>query len=232
MKRKAKTNKAKARKPALKMPNGKYLDAKWTTHRISKEVADGLKLLGKIDEPIITFLGSHKPQPGNKWYEHAYSLAKRLGQHDYAIVTGGGPGIMEAANKGASDAHAISVGIRAALLKGEKLDHKYFNRELSYHFLFVRRFILSLRSNALIFYPGGYGTLNEFYEYVVLIQLAFIDRVPVICIGRKFWKGMFDWLKTTPKKEGFFIDNEKDFDIVQFADTEEEVLNILKKAKL
>jgi len=224
MKRKSKTKYNK--------PNSKYLNRKWTTSRITKEVDQGLNLLGKIDEPIITFLGSHKPKPGSKYYEHAYQLAKRLGEHDYAIVTGGGPGIMEAANKGASDAHAISVGIRAALLKGEKVEHRYFNRELSYHFLFVRRFILSLKSNALIFYPGGYGTLNEFFEYVVLIQLAFIDRVPVICIDRKYWKGMFDWLKKVPQKEGFFIDPKRDMEIVQFADTEEDVLKILKKAKL
>lgn len=212
--------------------NKKYLNSKWTIREVSKEIDDGLKLLNKIDEPIITFLGSHKPKPNNKYYKHAYNLAKQLGKEDYAIVTGGGPGIMEAANKGAADAGAISIGVIASLLKGEKVKKEFFTRRLSYQFLFVRRFILSLKSNALVFYPGGFGTLNEFFEYLVLIQLAFIDRVPVICVDRKYWKSLFDWLNTVPKKEGFYINPEKDLTIVQFADTPEEVIQIIKKSGL
>lgn len=213
-------------------PNHKLLNRKFTTERVAKEIDKGLELLNKIDEPIITILGSHKPKSNNKYYKHAYNLAYKLGEHDFAIVTGGGPGIMEAANKGASDAKAISIGIRSSLIKGEKSEHKYYTRQLSYHFLFVRRFILSVKSNALIFYPGGFGTLNEFFEYIVLIQLAFIDRVPVICIDRKYWKGMFDWLNTIPKKEGFYIDPKKDLSIVQFADTVDEAHELIKKAGL
>lgn len=212
--------------------NHKLLNRKFTTEEVTKELDAGLELLNGIDEPIITFLGSHKPKPNNRYYKHAYELAYKLGEHDFAIVTGGGPGIMEAANKGAADASAVSVGIRASLIKGEKVSHKYFTRQLSYHFMFVRRFILSVKSNALVFYPGGFGTLNEFFEYVVLIQLAFIDRVPVICIDRKYWKGMFDWLNTVPKKEGFYIDPKKDLSIVQFADTVDEAYDLIKKAGL
>jgi uncharacterized protein (TIGR00730 family) len=208
------------------------LDSKWTIKEVSKEIDAGLKLLNDIDEPIITFLGSHKPKPNNKYYKHAYALAHKLGKHDYAVVTGGGPGIMEAANKGAADAGAISIGVIASLLKGEKVRKEFFTRRLSYQFLFVRRFILSLKSNALVFYPGGFGTLNEFFEYIVLIQLAFIDRVPVICVDRKYWKGMFDWLNTVPKKEDFYINPKKDLSIVQFADTPDEVYQIIKKSGL
>lgn len=213
-------------------PNAKYLKSAYTTKRVTKEIEQGLELLNGIDEPIITVLGSHKPKSANKYYKHAYKLAYMLGEMDYAIVTGGGPGIMEAANKGAADASAISVGVRAALLKNEKVEHKYFTKQISYHFLFVRRFILSLKSNALVFYPGGLGTLNELFEYLVLIQLAFIDRVPVICVDRKYWKGLFDWLDKNPKKEGFYIDVKADTSIVQFADTQEEVIKLIKKSGL
>jgi uncharacterized protein (TIGR00730 family) len=213
-------------------PNSKYLKSEYTTKRVTKEIEQGLGLLNGIDAPIITILGSHKPKLGNKYYNHAYKLAHMLGEMDYAIVTGGGPGIMEAANKGAADASAISVGVRAALLKNEKVDHKYFTKQISYHFLFVRRFILSLKSNALVFYPGGLGTLNELFEYLVLIQLAFIDRVPVICVDKKYWKGLFDWLDKNPKKAGFYIDNKADTSIVQFADSQEEVIKLIKKSGL
>lgn len=219
--------KNKKQKTSRTKPNSKYLKSAYTTSRVTKEIEQGLELLNGIDEPIITILGSHKPKPNHKHYKHAYKLAKMLGEMDYAIVTGGGPGIMEAANRGAADASAISVGIRAALLKNEKVQHKYFTRQISYHFLFVRRFILSLKSNALVFYPGGLGTMNELFEYLVLIQLMFIDRVPVICVDRKFWKGLFDWLDKQPKKAGFFIDNKKDTSIVRFADTQEEVIDII-----
>jgi uncharacterized protein (TIGR00730 family) len=212
--------------------NRKYFDKDWTISKVTKEIDQGLKLLNKINHPIITVLGSHKPKPGSKYYKQAYELAKTLGENGYAIATGGGPGIMEAANKGAAEAQAVSIGIRANLIKNEKINHQYFTKQSSYHFLFVRRFILSLKSSALVFFPGGLGTLNELFEYLVLIQLGFIDKVPVICVDRKYWKGMFDWLKSNPKKENFYINAMKDLNLVQFADTSDQVLKLIKKSGL
>jgi uncharacterized protein (TIGR00730 family) len=212
--------------------NKKYLNSKWTIKHVSKEIDQGLALLNKIDEPIISILGSHRPKPGTKYYKHAYKLGYELGREGYAIVTGGGPGIMEASNKGALDAGATSIGIKAGLLRNEKTNGEYFTSRLSYQFLFVRRFILSLKSNALVFYPGGFGTLNEFFEYLVLIQLAFIDKVPVICVDKKYWKGLFTWLNTVPKKEDFYINAKRDLSLVQFADTPEEVIKIIQKSGL
>jgi uncharacterized protein (TIGR00730 family) len=212
--------------------NKKYLNSKWTVKHVSRELDSGLKLLNKIDEPIISIFGSHRPKPGTKYYKHAYALGYELGREGFAIVTGGGPGIMEASNKGAMDAGAVSIGIKAGLIKKEKTTDDYFTSMLSYQFLFVRRFIMSLKSNALVFYPGGFGTLNEFFEYVVLIQLAFIDKVPVICVDKNYWKGMFEWLKTVPKKEDFYINAKRDLGLIQFANTPKEIVKLIKKAGL
>src|SRR3989338_3593579 len=151
-----------------------------------------------------------------------------LGKCGYAIVTGGGPGIMRAANQGAIKAKAPSIGIMASLIKGESIKDRIFTKQLSYHFLFVRRFVLSIKSDALIFFPGGYGTLNELFEYIVLIQLGFIDRVPIICIDREFWDGMFKWLESKPNAFGYYIETQRDLKLIQLADSADEALKLLK----
>ncbi len=211
-----------------KTVNSKYLNSKWTTGRVKKEIDVGLKLLNKIHQPIISFLGSHKSKPSSKHYKHAYRLGKELAQEGYAIVTGGGPGIMHAGNLGAYDAKGTSIGIKA-VIHNERVTSKIYTDQSTYHFLFVRRFILSLKSDALIFYPGGYGTLNELFEYIVLMQINYIDQVPIICVDRKYWEGLFKWLNTVPRKHGYYIDQKRDLKLVQFADTVEEVKEILKK---
>jgi uncharacterized protein (TIGR00730 family) len=213
--------------------NSKYLKhAKWTVDRIETEVTRGLALLNKIDKPIVTVLGSHKPKTADENYKHAKKLGYVLGKKGYAIVTGGGPGVMDAANKGAALARSQSIGIRAALLRNEKIRNPRFTHKLSYHFLFVRRFILSLKSDALIFYPGGYGTLNEFFEYLVLMQLGMMDQVPMICVGKKYWSGLFKWLHAIPKKAGYFIDPNVDLKLVTFAETVEDVVKIIEESKV
>lgn len=207
-----------------------YTDSKWTVNKVGLEVTRGLALLNKINKPIVAVLGSHKPKSTDELYKHAKKLSFQLGKQGFAIVTGGGPGIMDAANKGATQAGTDSIGIKAALLKNEKISHPQFTYHASYHFLFVRRFILSIKSDAFIFYPGGYGTLNELFEYVVLMQLGMMDQVPLICVGKKYWKGLFDWLKVMPKQSGFFINENKDLNLVQFAETVEDVIGIIESS--
>jgi uncharacterized protein (TIGR00730 family) len=207
--------------------NNKYLNAEWTSRQVSKEIATGLKLLSKINRPIVTVLGSHKVTSNSPHFMHAKKLAFELSKQGFAIVTGGGPGIMKAANMGAIEGKGVSIGIKAALLKEERIKDNIFTKHLSYHFLFVRRFILSIKSDALVFYPGGYGTLNELFEYIVLMQIAFMDRVPIICIDKKFWKGLFDWLKDAPKKHGFYI-KESDLDLIQTADKVSDIIRLIK----
>ena len=134
---------------------------------------------------------------------------------------------MHAANSGATEANVASIGLKAELLKGEKITDPIYTEELSFHFLFVRRFIMSIKSEALIFYPGGYGTLNELFEYAVLMQTGIVDGVPIICVNRKYWQGLFDWLKNNPLKENFFIQDLEDLKLLNFVDTDEEIFEIL-----
>ena len=127
-----------------------------------------------------------------------------LVKRGYAILSGGGPGIMHAANSGAMEAGAPSIGLRAELLEEQEVTDKIFTHKLSFHFLFTRRFIMSIKSEALVFYPGGYGTLNELFDYAVHMQTNIIDTVPIICVNKKYWQGLFDWLKENPLKKDFF----------------------------
>ena len=135
---------------------------------------------------------------------------------------------MHAANSGAREANTPSIGLKAELLTKEKINDNIYTHELSFHFIFVRRFIMSIKSDALIFYPGGYGTLNELFEYLTLMQTGIVDIVPIICVNRKYWKGLFDWLKRNPTREGFLIHSNEDLKLLHFVDESDEILDILK----
>lgn len=190
-----------------------YVDINWTTEKVHDEMESGLALLNKVDKKIITFFGSHRVKDNNEYYKHCKKLAFQLGKKRYAILTGGGPGIMRAANQGAIESGTISIGLRAELLKGEEVKDKIYTYKQSFHFLFVRRFIMSIKSEALIFYPGGFGTLNELFEYLVLMQTGIVDTVPVICVNRKYWKDLFNWLKNNTLKKDMLINKMNDLNL-------------------
>lgn len=208
--------------------NKQYLDPQWTIEKVQQEIAAGLLLLNKIDQKVVTFFGSHKVNPSSNYYAHAQMAAYHLGKKGYAILTGGGPGIMHAANTGAMEAQASSIGLKAKLLKGENVTDPIFTENTSFHFLFVRRFIMSIKSDVLIFYPGGYGTLNELFEYAVLMQTGIVDTVPIICVNKKYWQGLFEWLKNNPLREDFFIRDE-DLKLIQVVDDVDEILALVEK---
>jgi uncharacterized protein (TIGR00730 family) len=207
--------------------NQKYLNSKFIADEVRDEVNKGLELLNTVKNPIVSVFGSHKPEPGDKFFDMAREFGFKMGKNGYAIVSGGGPGIMQAANQGATDAGAESIGIKAGLIKGEDMNEDIFTKELSYRFLFVRRFILSIKSDALVFFPGGFGTLNELFEYIVLAQLGFTEKVPMICIDRNFWDGLFKWLESNPKHLGYYINTQKDLGLIQFADTADEAMSMI-----
>ncbi|MCR4368449.1 MAG: TIGR00730 family Rossman fold protein [archaeon] len=200
-----------------------------TVYKAGEEISAGLNLLQKIDKPIVTFFGSHRVASSHPNYVHAKDLAKGLGERGFAIASGGGPGIMHASNSGAMEANAPSLAFKAELLKGEKVTDKIFTDELSFHFLFVRRFIMSIKSSALIFYPGGYGTLNELFEYAVLMQTGIVDTIPLICVNKNYWNGLFNWLKKNPLEKDYFIRGENDLDLLHFIDDKDEIYSLLKK---
>ncbi|PIN87247.1 TIGR00730 family Rossman fold protein [Candidatus Woesearchaeota archaeon CG10_big_fil_rev_8_21_14_0_10_44_13] len=205
-----------------------YTKTDWTVDKVREEINSGLKLLNKIDNKIITFFGSHRVTKNSKYYQHCEKVSFELGKRGYAILSGGGPGIMHAANSGATKAKVPSIGLKAGLLKGERVTDKIFTHEMSFHFLFVRRFIMSIKSEALIFYPGGYGTLNELFEYAVLMQTGIVDNVPIICVNKKYWQGLFDWLENNPLKEDFFIHDIKDLKLIHFVDGIDEIISIIE----
>jgi len=210
--------------------NKKYFSkTSWTSKKIHEEIEAGLSLLNKTENKIVTFFGSHKTRKESHYYNHCRKVAYSLGKQGYAVISGGGPGIMQAANTGAMQAKAISIGLKADFLKGEKVDDDIFTHILTFHFMFVRRFILSIKSEALIFYPGGFGTLNELFEYAVLMQTGVVDKVPIILVDRQYWESLFKWLKAKPKKNNFFINTKKDLDLFYFADDLDEILDIIKK---
>lgn len=203
-----------------------YAKTEWTVEKVKQEINEGLALLNAIDQKIITFFGSHRVNKDSPYYKHCKDVAHSLGKKGYAIASGGGPGIMHAANSGATEANVPSIGLKAELLDKEKVMDPIFTHHYAFHFLFVRRFIMSIKSEALIFYPGGYGTLNELFEYAVLMQTGIVDTVPIICVNKKYWQGLFNWLEENPLKEDFFIHN-TDIKLLHFLDDVDEILKLL-----
>jgi len=196
-----------------------------STH-VKAELDKGLRLLHKSRNNISIF-GSHITVPEDKYYTHAEHLAYELGKKGHTIITGGGPGIMHAANSGAMRAGAHSIGFKASLIEKEQSSQGVFTAELSFKYLFVRRFVLAINSDALIFYPGGYGTLNEMFEYLVLIQTGMCDPVPIMCVGKSYWKGLLEWFEKQPEKYGYITkDNIK---MLQLVDSYEEIISIIDK---
>lgn len=205
-----------------------YMRITETGEDVEKEIEEGLKILNEIDKKIISVFGTHAIDENDETYKHCEITAYEIGKRNYAILTGGGPGIMKAANSGAMRAKTASIGFKAGLLKKEQTVQKdIFTHTYSFKFLFTRRFCLAIKSNALIFYPGGYGTLNEFFEYVTLIQTGMTDSVPVILVDKKYWNGLFEWLRKETLARNFI--SEKHLEDLYFADTTEEILDIIEK---
>lgn len=144
-------------------------------------------------------------------------------------MTGEGPGIMEAANKGAIDVNAVSIGLRSdALIDEEPGNDSVLTHKHLVHFLFSRRFIMSIKSNALIFYPGAYGTLTELFENTALISANLVDRVPVICIGKKYWEGLINWFKKEVEINHLTSNSKKYLEIIKIEDDINEIIKIIK----
>jgi len=201
-----------------------------TAKNTSKEIVDGLKILRKLNMKAVSIFGSHITPENHKDYINCKKTAYILGTKGYAIISGGGPGIMKAANSGAMQAKAPSVGFKAKLIQKEQhVDDDLFTHQYEFNFLFVRRYCLAVESKALIFYPGGYGTLNELFEYITLIETHMEDPVPVICVNKKYWLGLFKWLKKKALKEGYIT--QRHLDYIQFADTPEEILKLIRNNK-
>ena len=198
----------------------------WRLFKIMAEFVDGFDSLSEVKRPAVSIFGSARIGPDEKHYKQAEEIAKGLAQAGYAIITGGGPGIMEAANKGAAEADGISVGLNIDL-PFEQAPNAFTNLPLSFKYFFVRKVMLIKYAMAFIGMPGGFGTLDELFEALTLIQTRRIKSFPIILVGSEYWSGMLDWIKKSLLADKNI--NEDDLLSFQVMDDPEEVVNTIKR---
>jgi uncharacterized protein (TIGR00730 family) len=193
---------------------------------ITKEFTDGFKFLEDYSKSV-TFFGSSQFKEENPYYSDARTLAGRIVKElGYSILSGGGPGIMEAANRGAAEAGGNSLGLLIKLPK-EQVVNKYINKEFSLYYFFVRKVCLSFSAEAFIFYPGGFGTLDEFFEILTLVQTRKIANVPLICVGSPYWKALRQFMEKEMLGRGAVWKEE--IELFQIIDDHDQILEIIKK---
>jgi uncharacterized protein (TIGR00730 family) len=200
----------------------------WRIFRIMAEFVEGFEMLGKIP-PAIAMFGSARALPGTMAYDAAHAISAMLGKNGYSVITGGGPGVMEAANKGASESGTTSVGLNIELPLEQK-PNIFANKLLNFRYFFVRKVMFVKYSIAFVILPGGFGTLDELFEAITLIQTRKIKPFPVILVGRDYWKGLLDWIGQTLLREKMIAI--EDLDILKTVDTPEEVLHWVQDSRL
>lgn len=197
----------------------------WAIFKIMAEFVDGFERLGKIG-PCVSIFGSARTKEDQEYYKLAENIAFELTQNGYGVVTGGGPGIMEAGNRGAARGKGTSVGLNIEL-PFEQHDNPYIDsdKSLDFDYFFVRKVMFVKYSQGFVVMPGGFGTLDELFEAITLIQTKKIGKFPIVLVGRKFWSGLIDWIKNTMISEGTISPN--DLDLISIVDTEDEVLDVI-----
>ena len=195
----------------------------WRIFRIMSEFVDGFEELSGVKEAVSIF-GSARAKPASKFYKIAEETASRLVKSGYSIITGAGPGIMEAANKGAKKAGGESIGLNILIPTMQK-PNKYVTRLLEFKYFFCRKVMFAKYSKAFIAFPGGFGTMDEFFEAITLVQTKRVAPFPVILVGSEFWKGLIRWMNETllPNKT---VDK-CDLTIFNIADTSEKVVSLI-----
>ncbi len=197
----------------------------WRIFRIMSEFVDGFEVLSDVGQAVSIF-GSARARPDSKFYKLAEEVAYQIAKAGYAIITGSGPGLMEAANKGAQRAGGQSIGLNIHL-PCEQKPNKYVDTVLGFRYFFVRKVMFVKYAKAFVILPGGFGTLDEFFEAITLIQTKRISRFPVILFGRKYWAPLVDWLKQTVLTHGNIV--QKDLDIFILVDEPQEAAKAIKK---
>ena len=197
----------------------------WRMFRIIGELVEGFDKLSGI-EPAVTIYGSARLQPDTELYAQTEEIARRLGEMGFSIVTGGGPGIMEAANKGALEARTTSVGLNIELPE-EQVSNAYTTKSLTFSHFFARKVMLVKYATAFIIMPGGAGTLDELTEVLTLMQTHKIKPFPVILFNSRYWKGFLDWLQSSVLARGFI--SAEDLDLLRVCDEPDTVIEIVQR---
>lgn len=195
----------------------------WKIFKIMSEFVNGFERMQEIG-PCVSIFGSARTKPDNKYYQLAEEIAFKLTQEGYGVITGGGPGIMEAANKGAKRGKGNSVGLNINL-PFEQKPNDYIDRDKSidFNYFFVRKTVFLKYSQGFIGMPGGFGTIDELFESLTLVQTNKIAEFPVVLVGKEYWEGLIDWIKNTMLHEEQNI-NEADLDLFKIVDTADEAV--------
>ncbi|MFA5069088.1 MAG: TIGR00730 family Rossman fold protein [Candidatus Omnitrophota bacterium] len=196
----------------------------WRVFRIMGEFVEGFEELSKIG-PAVTVFGSARTKPNDKYYKLAEEIAYKLAKLKYAIITGAGPGIMEAANKGAKKAKGRSIGLNIHIPVAQK-PNPFVTHLIDFKYFFCRKVMFVKYARAFIVMPGGFGTLDEFFEALTLIQTKRIQPFPVILVGSRHWKGIIQWIKDTLLREGLI--SRPEFALFKIADSADKVVRIVR----
>ena len=197
----------------------------WRMFRIMGELVEGFDTLSGI-EPSVTIYGSARIAPDDELYTHTQEIARRLGENGFSIITGGGPGVMEAANRGAMEAGATSVGLNIELPE-EQAPNTYTTKSITFHHFFVRKVMLVKYSTAFVIMPGGMGTLDEVSEVLTLMQTFKIKPFPVILYDSQFWNGFLEWLRSVVLVRGYV--SEEDFNLLRICDKPDRVIEAVQQ---
>jgi len=200
--------------------------ASWRIFRIMAEFIEGFEFLADLKNEVSIF-GSARTPATDRWYKEARKLGQLLGRGGYTVITGGGGGIMEAANRGATEVGAQSVGLNIQLPQEQRIN-RYVKKGKGFHYFFTRKVMLSVSSKVYIFVPGGFGTVDEFSELVTLIQTRKMCPIPIVCVGKDFWTGFVDWAKKEMVPAAYI--HAEDIDLFKVVDTAEEAFEIIKAA--
>jgi uncharacterized protein (TIGR00730 family) len=197
----------------------------WRLFKIIAEFVDGFEALSEV-YPAVSIFGSARSKPGEEVYEKTVTIARKLAEQGFNIITGGGPGIMEAGNKGAKEGGAKSIGLNI-LLPFEQQSNQYADIKMNFQYFFVRKVMFVKYAQAYVGMPGGYGTLDEISEAMTLIQTRRIKPFPIVLVGKEYWGGLIDWLRGT-LLTGHRISPE-DLDLLTVLDDPDEVVHTIKK---
>ena len=201
------------------------LNDSWRMFHIMAEFVEGFEQMPEV-YPAVSIFGSSRVKPKSPIYQTTVKVARLLVENGFNVISGGGPGVMEAANRGAAEAEGKSVGLHIHL-PNEQKPNEYANVRLDFKYFFIRKVMFVKYSVAYIIMPGGFGTLDELFEALTLIQTKRIRYFPVILLDSKFWQGLLNWVKDTLMKEKTI--SETDFDIFNVVDTAEEAVQIIKR---
>ncbi|MFH2069001.1 MAG: TIGR00730 family Rossman fold protein [Candidatus Omnitrophota bacterium] len=195
----------------------------WRVFRIMSEFVDGFESLSGLGKAVSIF-GSARIKPTESYYQEALETARGLAKAGYAVITGGGPGIMEAANKGASEAGGASVGLNIELPHEQK-PNPYIKTSLSFRYFAVRKYMFVRFASAFVLFPGGFGTIDELMETLCLIQTGRSPKVPLVLVGRDYWKGLLDWLSKVVTAENYI--DAVDLSLIAVVEKPEEAVEII-----